>query len=75
MASKVTLHRRLAAMEASPITNMRLLSPNQPSLMTVTSTFMMSPFFRGLSLGMPWHTTWFTEVHSDFGNGTLLAPM
>ncbi len=38
--------------------NMRLLSPNQPSLvMTVTSTFRMSPFFSTLSLGMPWQTT------------------
>jgi hypothetical protein len=60
-------HRRLAAMEASPTTNMRLVSPCQPSLMTVTSTLTMSPFFSGLSFGMPWHTTWLTEVHSDFG--------
>jgi len=61
-------HRRLAAIEHSPIRYMRLLSPYQPSLvMTVTSTFTMSPFFRGLSFGMPWHTTWFTEVHSEAG--------
>ncbi len=47
---------------------MRLLSPNQPSLvMTVTSMFMMSPFFSGLSFGIPWHTTWLSEVHSDAG--------
>ena len=65
MASKVRADRRLAAIEHSPIRNMRLLSPYQPSgVMTVTSTFTMSPFLRGLSLGMPWHTTWLTEVHS-----------
>ena len=46
---------------------MRLLSPYQPSLMTVTSTLTMSPFLSGLSLGMPWQTTWFTDVHSEAG--------
>jgi hypothetical protein len=66
MASKVIWHRRLAAIEPSPTTNMRLLSPCQPSLMTVTSMLTMSPFFSGLSFGMPWHTTWLTEVHSDW---------
>jgi hypothetical protein len=45
--------------------NMRLLSPNQPSsVMMVTSTLTISPFFKGLSLGMPWHTTWLTEVQT-----------
>jgi len=64
MASKVSLDRRLPAMVPSPIMNMRLLSPYQPSsVMTVTSTLMMSPFFSGLSFGMPWHTTWLGEVH------------
>jgi hypothetical protein len=54
-------------MEASPTMNMRLVSPYQPSLMTVTSTLTMSPFFSGLSFGMPWQTTWLTEVHSEAG--------
>ena len=68
IASKVMAHRRLAAIEHSPIWYMRLLSPYQPSLvMTVTSTFTMSPFFSGLSFGMPWHTTLLTEVHSEAG--------
>ncbi|MCY1380537.1 hypothetical protein D9M69_683690 [compost metagenome] len=46
-----------------PIMYMRLLSPYQPSgVITVTSTFRMSPFLSGFSLGMPWHTTWLIEV-------------
>jgi hypothetical protein len=61
------LTSRLAAMDTSPTMNMRLVSPYQPSLMTVTSTLTMSPFFSGLSFGMPWHTTWLTEVHSEAG--------
>ena len=48
---------------------MRLVSPCQPSLMTVTSMLTMSPFFSGLSFGMPWQTTWLTEVQSDVGYG------
>ncbi|MNU04720.1 hypothetical protein D3C72_2492550 [compost metagenome] len=68
MASNVMADSRLAAIEHSPIRYMRLLSPYQPSLViTVTSTLTMSPFFKGLSLGMPWHTTWLTEVHRDAG--------
>ena len=67
MASYVICTRRFAAIETSPTMNMRLVSPNQPSLMTVTSTLTMSPFFSGLSLGMPWHTTLLTEVHSEAG--------
>ncbi len=54
-------------METSPTRYMRLVSPNQPSLITVTSTLTMSPFFSGLSFGMPWQTTWLTDVHSDAG--------
>ncbi len=68
MASKVRWHRRLAAMLPSPTTYMRLLSPCQPSwVITVTSMLTMSPFFNGRSAGMPWQTSWFTEVHSDAG--------
>ena len=67
MASNVRPHRRLAAIDTSPTVNIRLVSPNQPSLITVTSTLTMSPFLRGLSLGMPWQTTWLTEVQSDAG--------
>jgi hypothetical protein len=55
----------LAAIVPSPTMNMRLLSPYQPSsVMTVTSTLTMSPFLSGLSLGMPWQTTWLTEVQT-----------
>ncbi len=54
-------------MEASPTMNMRLVSPCQPSLMTVTSMLTMSPFFSALSLGMPWHTWWLMEVQMDLG--------
>ncbi len=47
---------------------MRLLSPYQPSgVITVTSTFMMSPFLSGFSFGMPWQITWLTEVHRCAG--------
>ena len=67
MASKVTAHRRRAAMEVSPTRNMRLLSPCQPSLMTVTSMLTMSLFFSGRSSGMPWQTTSLSEVHSEAG--------
>ena len=47
--------------------NMRLVSPCQPSLITVTSMLTMSPFFSGLSLGMPWQTWWLIEVQIDLG--------
>ena len=67
MASKVTLHRRLAAMLPSPTMYMRLLSPCQPSLMMVTSMLTMSPFFSGRSSGMPWHTTSLRLVHIEAG--------
>ena len=29
--------------------------------------FTMSPFCSRLSPGMPWQTTWLTEVQMDFG--------
>ena len=67
MASKVIWHRRRAAMLASPTMYMRLLSPCQPSLMTVTSMLTMSPFLSGRSSGMPWQTTSLIEVHSEAG--------
>ena len=67
IASKVTWHRRRAAIEPLPTTYMRLLSPCQPSLMTVTSMFRMSPSRSGRSSGMPWHTTSLGEVHSEAG--------
>jgi len=54
-------------MEASPTMNMRLVSPCQPSLITVMSRLTMSPFLSALSFGMPWHTTWLTEVQIDLG--------
>ena len=63
----VMAHRRFAAIEPSPTTNIRLVSPCQPSLMTVTSMFRVSPSFSGLSFGMPWQTTWLIDVQIDFG--------
>ena len=48
---------------------MRLVSPWQPSLMTVTSMLTMSPLFSTRSPGMPWQTWWLTEVQIDFGKG------
>ena len=32
----------------------------------------MSPCFRRLSLGIPWQTTWFTEVQIDFGKAAII---
>ena len=37
--------------------------------MTVMSMLTMSPLLSTRSLGMPWQTTWLTEVQIDFGNG------
>ncbi len=68
MASNPISHNRRAWIEGSPIRNMRLVSPWKPSLMTVMSTLRMSPGLRTLSPGMPWQTTWLTEVQIDFGN-------
>ena len=51
----------------SPTKNIRLESPWNSSLMTVTSTFTMSPTLSTRSLGIPWQTTWFTDVQIDFG--------
>jgi hypothetical protein len=53
--------------EGSPTKNIRLVSPCQPSLMTVMSMLTMSDFFSRRSPGMPWQTTWLTEVQMDFG--------
>ena len=61
-ASWVTSIRRSALRLGFPATYMRLLSPNQPSTITVTSMLRMSPSFSTLSPGMPWQTTWFTEM-------------
>ena len=51
-----------------PTGNMRLLSPCQPSTMSVTSMLTMSPSRSGFGPGMPWQTTWLTEVQIAFGN-------
>ena len=59
-ASWVTWIRRFAFTEGVPATYIRLESPNQPSRITVTSMFRMSPSTSRLSPGMPWQTTWFT---------------
>ena len=50
-----------------PTINILEVSPWNPSLITVISMLIMSPFFSFFSLGMPWHTTLLTEVHIDFG--------
>mmetsp|Transcript_7284 Transcript_7284/g.21459 ORF Transcript_7284/g.21459 Transcript_7284/m.21459 type:complete len:242 (-) Transcript_7284:114-839(-) len=47
---------------------MQEVSPWCPSRYTVTSMFMMSPSCSGLESGIPWHTTSFTDVHTDLGN-------
>ena len=68
MASYVVSTRRRASWLGSPTKNMRLVSPNQPSLMTATSMLTMSPFFKILpGEGMPWHTTSLTEVRMVLG--------
>ena len=67
MASYVRSSEALHGQRALPTQNIRLVSPWKPSLMTVTSTLTMSPCLRRRSLGMPWQTTWFTEVQMDFG--------
>ena len=66
IASWVTSTSRSAARLTSPTLYMRLESPCQPSRMSVTSMLTMSPSRSGLSLGMPWQTTWLIEVQVDF---------
>ena len=39
----------------------------QPSRITVTSMFRMSPSLSVFGLGMPWQTTWLIEMQTDFG--------
>ena len=46
---------------------MRLVSPWKPSRITVTSILTISPAFSRRSFGMPWQTTWFTELQMVFG--------
>ena len=59
---------RWASTLGVPTQNMRLVSPYQPSFSTATSMFTMSPFFSICwGEGMPWHTTWFTEVSTVLG--------
>ena len=69
IASKVTSTSFSALTGArSPTTNMRLVSPYQPSSITVTSMLAMSPSRSRLSsLGMPWLTTWLTEMQQLLG--------
>jgi hypothetical protein len=56
------LHKTLGLPADLPATYIRLVSPNQPSTITVTSMFRISPSFSTLGPGMPWQTTWFTEM-------------
>ena len=63
----VTSISRCACGLMLPTANMRLESPWKPSFLMVTSMLTISPFFKGLSSGMPWQITWFTEVQHDFG--------
>ena len=51
-----------------PTKKVLLVSPCQPLMMLVTSTLTMSPSFSFFLPGMPWQTTWLTEVQTDFGN-------
>ena len=67
-ASYVVCTSRCASVLGVPTQNMRLVSPYQPSFSTATSMFTMSPFFSVCwGDGMPWHTTWFTEVSTVLG--------
>ena len=68
IASRHTRDRRCACTGGLPTKYMRLVSPWKPSLMTVTSMLTMSPELSLRSLGMPWQTTWLTEVQMVFGN-------
>ena len=61
-ASWVIWISRSALREGAPATYIRLESPNQPSTTTVTSMLRMSPAFSRFSDGMPWQTTWLTEM-------------
>jgi hypothetical protein len=63
--SYVTSISSRALVEAWPATYIRLLSPCQPSRITVTSMFTMSPSASTRSPGMPWQTTWLIEVQDD----------
>ena len=72
MASWQTVVSRRARTAALPTKYMRLVSPWKPSRITVTSILMMSPLFRRLSPGIPWQTTWFTEVQMVFGKAAVV---
>ena len=81
IASRVVSTRRFASTDGVPTKYMRLVSPCQPSLITVTSMLTMSPSFSTLaSLGMPWQITLLTEVQigrreapvADVGRDRLL---
>ena len=67
MAAKQVSARRWAWAGGLPTKYMRLVSPWKPSWITVTSILTMSPALRRLSFGMPWQTTWFTEVQMVLG--------
>ena len=64
-ASWVTSIRRSERRTGLPATNMREVSPYQPSRITVTSMFRTSPSLSFLGPGMPWQTTWLIEMHDD----------
>jgi len=61
----VTSISRSALRAIGPIAYIRLESPYQPSTMKVTSMLTMSPSFSGRSPGMPWQTTWLSEVQVE----------
>ena len=52
-ASCVTCSSRCALSDGLPATYIRLVSPNHPFRITVTSIFRISPSLRLLSPGMP----------------------
>jgi hypothetical protein len=74
MASCVRSTTRRASTLGTPTKNMRLVSPWKPFLMTVTSMLMMSPSRSTLSPGMPWQTTWLTDVQIAPGKGGRVPP-
>ena len=76
----VTSMSRCAFTPIFPTGYMRDESPCHPSSMGVTSILTTSPWRRTLSPGIPWHTTWFTDVQIDFGKplyprGAGVAPL
>ena len=66
---------RGATASAPPTSHIRELSPCQPAgVMTVTSMLTMSPARSGRASGMPWQTTWLTEMQVAAGKPHMGSP-